>query len=293
MNPKELKKLMPGHQERYHYPPQEVFAQHLSLKSQKGQFPIPHSDAVVFVWQLQKCWLDLKAQRKTVVVTITALHQACRATFKLERFRGAASFGDNKQSSEKKNLLQNIWQSHPSQSFKKQTVWTGIKDECFYSLLQVSNLRKETNWSSRIYGLKPILDLLVELFSTSLFFLHVVELSNHSFDSLAVLRNISQAIKVRSDSWSFYSSVFFYCQGLVSIIMKRAKDCALFNVFRYCFIRRERKSERLNIEHRSVFVTNTTFCTFYFSRSQSVSQSVNDTEHCKIWLKISHKHFES
>ena len=54
---------------------------------------------------------------------------------------------------------------------------------------------KETNQLEfRIYGLKPILDLSVELFSTSLSFLHVVELSDRCFDSLAILLNVSQAI---------------------------------------------------------------------------------------------------
>jgi len=84
--------------------PQEVIAQHLSMKSLKRQFFIPRQDVVVLVCQLQKSWLNLEAQRKTFVMTITALHQACRAIFNLERFGGAASFGDNKQSTEKKNL---------------------------------------------------------------------------------------------------------------------------------------------------------------------------------------------
>lgn len=96
MNLKDIKKLMSGQQERYHYLPQEVIAQHLGMKSLKWQFLISRQDVVVLVCQLQKSWLNLKAQRNTFVVTIATLQKVCRAIFKLERFGRVASFGDNK-----------------------------------------------------------------------------------------------------------------------------------------------------------------------------------------------------
>lgn len=95
-NLKDINKLMSGQQERYHYLPEEVVAQHSGMKSLKWQFLISRQDVVVLVCQLQKPWLNLKAQRNTFVVTIATLQKVCRAIFKLERFGKATSFGDNK-----------------------------------------------------------------------------------------------------------------------------------------------------------------------------------------------------
>ena len=113
----------------------------------------------------------------------------------------------------------------------------------------------------------------------------MVELSNHGFDSLAVLRNISQTIKLPSDSWSFYS-LFFYCQGLVSIFMKRAKDSALFNVFPILFYTTSLYDVlTLNTEVRLLQTLLSALLFFSFAVSQSVCKW-HRMWHCKDWQRL-------